>query len=136
MAIRVFMRRRSLPCDLRAQICYAGCLTPRKHVEGNHVVKPVVTGTVEILGCNGDRVLMRGKPAIEAEIDFEFFTRIEAAEIDLLDLGVGAVNIHADAVADEDTDHRLGARLVENGAYPDGDALAARRRRRTAGRFH
>ena len=119
------MRHRLSPLDACAQIGHAGRLAPRKHFEGQHIVQPVVTGAVGILGGDGYRVVLRSEPAFELKIDVEFLARFENAQIHLLDPRVCAVNFHPDAIADEDTDHRFDAPPPERRSNPDGDPLAA-----------
>ena len=65
-------------------------------------------------------------PTVELEVDVEFFTGLECAEINLLDTRVRAVDFHTDAVADEYADHRVDDTLPECSADPDRDALAGR----------
>ena len=62
---------------------------------------------VGVLRRNREGVLLRGEPALEAELHLQHVTGAALAELDLLQSRVGAVDFHPDAIADQDSDHRI-----------------------------
>ena len=67
---------------------------------------------VRILSGDSERVLLGGEPALDVEIHFELVAGAELAQFGVLDAGVRAVDIHADTGADQNSDHRVGLRLM------------------------
>src|ERR1022692_105760 len=116
------------PCDLRPQIRHSRRHACIYHIEGDDVIQPVVTGPIGALRGHGQGVLLGREPAGELEIPLQLVARLVAAEVLLFDARVGAVDIHADAVADEDADHGIAGRMMKAAAEAHGDGFAAAHR--------
>jgi uncharacterized protein (TIGR03435 family) len=114
---------------LRPQVGHSRRRARVHHVEGHGVVQPVVAGpsafcvaTVSVYCCGVSQ-------HSTGEIDLQFVARLEIAQAHAFQARVGAVDVHADARADQDSHHGVRLRLVEARAHAHGDRLAARNRR-------
>src|SRR5665213_75898 len=112
------------PFNMRAQVRHSGRHAPGNHFKGDRVVQPVVARSIRILRCDRNRVLLRGEPAVELEVDVQFLAGFERTEVHLLNTSIGAIDFHADSIANEDAHHRLDTPQVECGANPNRHPFA------------
>lgn len=104
--------------DPGAEIGDAGRVAGVGHGEGEGVFHPVVPDAIGIVRGGGEGVLLRAEQAGELEGEAEGLAGGDGAEREVLEFGIGAVDLEADAGADHDADDGLVDRFVK----PDGDA--------------
>src|SRR5580698_8727998 len=92
--------------------------------EIGHIVQPILTETVPILHGNRQRIFLTAEQTIQLKLDFNFLTWLKVPELGALQASICSKNIHADAIADEDADHRVGDRLVKSGADAEDDGFS------------
>jgi hypothetical protein len=98
--MRAFICPGFSPRDIGAKIRYAGRLPHGYDFERDNVIQPVMTASVRMLSRNSHGVMLRREPALEPEVNLDFVTRFELAEVDVFNDCIGAINIHADTIPD------------------------------------
>src|SRR5580692_6279751 len=67
---------------------------------------------------------MAAQQAIQFKLDFDFLAGFEVSELGTLQTGVCSENIHADAIADQDADHRIRDRLLKDSSDAHNDGFS------------
>src|ERR1051326_2979358 len=119
------LSRDALDTKFRAQIRHAHGVTLVSNREGDGVLHPVVPNAVGIVRSGGERVLLRAQVAAESEVETQRVAWRAGTELQPFQFGVGAVDVQADACADQDANDRLGHALGESYRYADREHLAA-----------
>ena len=110
--------------DARIQVQHTRDVLAVFHPEIEHVVEPILAQAVPVLYRDGDCIFLSAEQTIQLKLDFDFLTRFEVPEFGAFQARVGSENIHADAIADENSDHRVGHRLLKCGADTQNDGFS------------
>src|SRR5215470_17639341 len=92
------------------------------------VVKPVLAQPVPVLCGDGESIVLAAQQAIQLEFYFQLLAGFKSPKMDLLQPGVGAKDIHSDAVPDQNTNHWIIHRLLKDSTDPNHDALSRMKR--------
>src|SRR5438445_6874662 len=99
----------------RAQVRDAGEVSRIDHRELHRVIEPVLARAVPMLRGDRHRVLLSREVAVHTEDDFDGIALRKSSEVDLFDAGVGAVNVDAEAVANQQAENGVLDRSGELG---------------------
>src|SRR5580698_1581078 len=91
----------------RIQVQYARYIFCILDAKIEDIVQPILAQTVPVLYRDRHGIFLAAEQAIHLKLDFDFVARFKVPELGAFQATVRSKNVHADAITDQDTNHRV-----------------------------